>query len=179
MTSLEILFSRRRRMLLWLPSRSDECFSGSRQGVTEKMLRWTSLWPVPSPVPTLPPPLHAQAELSTARMIAKCGTQQKTARDCLPPNCPRDTWRHAPPGHQPAQASWSSTGKAHRVWWEGSCEPAGAKNISPPNARQRSHDYQPPPRCWLLAPRNGWDWVISDSIWNVKLLNAINIPSLS
>ena len=136
------------------------------------MLRWTSLWPVPSPVPTLPPPLHAQAELSTARMIAKCGTQQKTARDCLPPNCPRDTWRHAPPGHQPAQASWSSTGKAHGVWWEGSCEPAGAKNISPPNARQRRHDHRPPPRCWLLAPRNGWDWVISDSIWNVKLLKC-------
>ena len=57
------------------------------------------------------------------------------------------------------------------VWWEVNCEPAGAANISPPNARQRRHDHWPPPRCWLLAPKNGWHWVISDSIWNVKLLN--------
>ena len=97
----------------------------------------------------------------------------QTARACLPANRPWDPWRHAPKGHKLVQASWSSTGKAHRVWREGSCEPAGAANISPPiNARQRRPDHWPPPKCWLLAPRNGWHWVISDLIWNVKLLTS-------
>ena len=31
-------------------------------------------------------------------------------------------------------------------------------------------NHQPPPRCWLLTPRNGWSWVITDIIWTVKIL---------
>ena len=88
--------------------------------------------------------------------------RQENARHCrrlqatrtrLPPHRPRNTWGYAPPGRQPAQTSRSCSGATHR---KRSCQPADAENFSPPNARECRHDHQPPPRCRLLAPRNGW-----------------------